>query len=452
MGAAAALAVAGVVIAIAAVVYVADRSELRGQVDDSLSEVAAPLVARAPNPGPGRPDHYGGGGYGSYGAPPSRFGGATGYVQFVQPDGTVQRPESENSPLPVSRHTLVVASGSSSRFFSDTVVDHVHLRVLTVSVTGGALQVARPLTEVDHVLKRLRVVLLVVGLIGIGVAALVGQLVARAALAPVARFTRRTETLTADPDLSHRLDVEGRDELTRLAVSFNATLDALEQSVQAQRHLVADASHELRTPIASLRANVQMLTEEERLPAAERDSLRADIIEELDALTALVADVVDLARGSEPREAADDVALDQIVEHALEVSRRRAPGVRFQSRLAPTLVRGVPDRIARAVANLLDNAVKWSEPEGRVEVGLSEGILSVRDHGAGFDERDLPHVFDRFYRADEARRLPGSGLGLAIVRQTAEAHGGWVRASNAEGGGAKLAVYFGEPVATPVAR
>ena len=448
MGAAAALAVAGVVVAIAAVVYVADRSELRGQVDDSLSEVAAPLVAQPGNPRPGGPDHYGGGGYGSYGAPPAPFGGATGYVQFVRSDGTVVRPESENSPLPVSRHTLAQASASSGRCFSDTRVDHVHLRVLTVSVAGGALQVARPLSEVDHVLKRLRVVLLVVGLIGIAVAALIGQLVARAALAPVARFTRRTEALTADPDLSDRLDVEGRDELTRLARSFNATLDALEQSVEAQRHLVADASHELRTPIASLRANMQMLTEEERLPAAERDSLRADIIEELDALTALVADVVDLARGSEPRAATDDVALDQIVEHALEVSRRRAPGVRFQSRLTPTLVRGVPDRIARAVANLLDNAVKWSEPEGRVEVALSEGVLSVRDHGAGFDERDLPYVFDRFYRADEARRLPGSGLGLAIVRQTAEAHGGWARASNPEGGGAKLEVYFGGPIAT----
>ncbi len=135
MGAAAALAVAGVVVAIAAVVYVADRSELRGQVDDSLSEVAAPLVAQSYTP-PGGPDHYGGGGYGSYGAPPARFGGASGYVQFVHSDGTVERPQSENSPLPVSQHTLVVASGSSKRFFSDTIVDHVHLRVLTVSVSG----------------------------------------------------------------------------------------------------------------------------------------------------------------------------------------------------------------------------------------------------------------------------------------------------------------------------
>ena len=332
-------------------------------------------------------------------------------------------------------------------------MDGVHLRVLTASdADGGAVQVARPLTEVDRVLRRLRIVLLLVGLAGIGAAALIGQLVARAALAPVSRFTRRTEALTADPDLSARLEVKGGDELARLARSFNATLDALERSVESQRHLVADASHELRTPIASLRANIQMLSDAERLPKEERDSLRADIIEELDALTALVADVVDLARGSEPREAADDVALDRIVQQALEVARRRAPGLRFEARLEPTLVRGIPDRIARAVANLLDNAAKWSGNEGLVEVSLKDGVLTVRDHGPGFDEQDLPHVFDRFYRADEARRLPGSGLGLAIVRQTAEAHGGWVRARNAEGGGAQLEVWFGEPLAAAVER
>ncbi|MGZ4201978.1 MAG: sensor histidine kinase, partial [Thermoleophilaceae bacterium] len=279
-----------------------------------------------------------------------------------------------------------------------------------------------------------------------------GQLVARTALAPVSRFTRRTEALTADPDLSARLEVKGDDELARLAQSFNATLDALERSVESQRHLVADASHELRTPIASLRANIQMLSDAERLPREERDSLRADIIGELDALTALVADVVDLARGTEPRQAADDVALDRIAEQALEVARRRAPGLRFEAQLEPTLVRGTPDRIARAVANLLDNAAKWSGEQGLVEVSLRDGVLSVRDHGPGFDEQDLPHVFDRFYRADEARRLPGSGLGLAIVRQTAEAHGGWVRAGNADGGGAQLEVWFGEPLTAAVER
>jgi two-component system, OmpR family, sensor histidine kinase MprB len=452
MGAAAALAVAGVVVAIALVVYFADRSELRGQVDSALREVAAPYVdEQHPGPGGGGQDPYD---HGPYRQPRGQFGGASGYLQIVFPDGTVARPESESSPLPVDSRTLAVARGGGEAFFSEATVDGVHLRVLTAAdADGGAVQVARPLTEVDRVLRRLRIVLLLVGLAGIAVAALIGQLVARAALAPVSRFTRRTEALTADPDLSARLDVQGRDELARLATSFNATLDALERSNESQRHLVADASHELRTPIASLRANIQMLGDAERLPPEEREALRADIIEELDALTALVADVVDLARGAQPREAADDVALDRVVEQALEVARRRAPRLRFEERLEPTLVRGTPDRIARAVANLLDNAAKWSGDGGLVEVSLSgDGVLTVRDHGPGFDEQDLPHVFDRFYRADEARRLPGSGLGLAIVRQTAEAHGGWARAANAEGGGARLEVWFGEPVATPVDR
>ena len=261
----------------------------------------------------------------------------------------------------------------------------------------------------------------------------------------MSRFTRRTEALTADPDPSHRLEVQGRDELARLARSFNATLDALERSVQAQRHLVADASHELRTPIATLRANIQTLEQADRLSPEDREGLRADIIEELDSLTALVADVVELARGAGTPAMADDVALDQIVESALHSARRRAPAVRFTQKLEPTLVTASPEQVERAVTNLLDNAIKWSPPDGEIEVTLREGVLSVRDQGPGFKDRDLPHVFDRFYRADDARRQPGSGLGLAIVRQAVEAHGGHAEAANDPRGGARLEVSFGRP-------
>jgi two-component system sensor histidine kinase MprB len=340
-----------------------------------------------------------------------------------------------------------VASTGKGRYFSEAHVGGVHLRLLTTAdADGGAVQVARPLTEVDHALSRLRFVLAVVGLAGIALAALLGALVARAALAPVARFTRRTEALTADPDPSHRLEAGGRDELARLAQSFNATLDALERSVQAQRSLVADASHELRTPIASLRANIQMLEDADRLPERERDNLREDIIEELDALTALVGDVVELARGGELRAHADDVALDKIVQSAIEQAGRRSRDLRFPADIEPTLICGSPEQIDRAVANLLDNAVKWSPPGGTIEVALRDAVLSIRDSGPGFDPEDLPHVFDRFYRAEKARGLPGSGLGLAIVRQTAEAHGGYARAANDPQGGARLEVFFGGAV------
>ena len=212
---------------------------------------------------------------------------------------------------------------------------------------------------------------------------------------------------------------------------------------------MADASHELRTPIASLRANIQTMQDADRLPEEERERMRADIIGELDELTALVADVVELARGTKRGEANDDVRVDRLVEDLVARARRRAGGdIGFQVEIEPTLVRGDPERIGRAVSNLLGNAVKWSPPGGTVEVGLAGGVLTVRDHGPGFEEEDLPHVFERFYRAAAARGMSGSGLGLAIVHQAAEAHGGFAEASNAPGGGALLRVGFGPLVAT----
>jgi two-component system sensor histidine kinase MprB len=131
------------------------------------------------------------------------------------------------------------------------------------------------------------------------------------------------------------------------------------------------------------------------------------------------------------------------VHDAIERARRRAPGLTFQQVIEPTLVRGEADRISRAVTNLLDNAAKWSPDGGVVDVTLHDGTVTVRDHGPGFKEEDLPFVFDRFHRASEARSKPGSGLGLAIVRQAAEAHDGFAEAANATDGGAVLRVGFG---------
>ena len=179
-----------------------------------------------------------------------------------------------------------------------------------------------------------------------------------------------------------------------------------------------------------MRANIQTLEDAHRLPAAEQQRLRADIVDELDELTALVADVVELARG--PRAPADlaDVRVDQLVADAVARARRRG-GQLYEVELQPVLVRGEADRIARAVSNLLDNARKWSPPQGVVEVRLRDGVLTVRDHGPGFATQELGRVFERFYRAERARKLPGSGLGLAIVRQAAEAHRGYAKATNA---------------------
>ena len=449
IAAAAGLAVALAVIAAAVAVYLGVRGQLRGEVDESLRE-RTEAVARLGGPGAGPPD-------GLDGPPrllrprPEPFGGPEGYAQLVLPDGRAVSSPGVDAQLPVDEDAREIAMDGSGSRLDDMTVDGVHLRVLTQALPrGGALQVARPLDEVDRQLDRVLLVLVFVGAGGIALGAGLGALVARTALAPIDRFTRRTEQLATDPDPSERMEVEGGEELERLARSFNATLDALERSVEAQRQLVADASHELRTPIASLRANIQTLEEADRLPVSEREALRADVVAELDELTALVADVVELARGTGPGELTDDVRLDEIVAAVVDRARTRTGArVDFDVRTEPTLVRGDPGRISRAVSNLVDNAVKWSPAGGAVELWLEGGALTVRDSGPGFDDRDLPRVFERFYRADGARGLPGSGLGLAIVRQAAEAHGGSAEAANAPGGGALLRVSFGPALSGP---
>ncbi len=470
ISAVASIAVALAVLAAAVALYLAVRSDLRGQIDESLKQRAREFTSmssrRLPGPlggglpggapldgddgllGGARPDEL------PRSVKPAPFGGASGYVQFIAPKGSIDVPGGQGAApttVPPSKLDKQIAARGSGTTLTDRTINGTHLRVLTIGLgSNGAVLITRPLSEVDDELSHILLILLIVGVAGIALAALLGALVARTALTPIARFTRRTETLTGSLDLSQRLEVSGRDELARLAESFNATLDALERSVAAQRHLIADASHELRTPIASLRANIQIIQDAERLPPEDRAGLRQDILEELDELTALVSDVVELARGAKGEMTAEDVRLDQIVRDAVERTRRRGE-LRFEVSLEPTLLRGEADRINRAVSNLLDNARKWSPPEGLIEVELKDGVLAVRDHGPGFQEGDLPHVFERFYRADRARKLPGSGLGLAIVRQAAEAHRGYVKAENAPGGGALMTVSFGAPLSVPAA-
>jgi two-component system sensor histidine kinase MprB len=488
MGVAAGAAVAVAVVAVAVTAYAGTRSKLQGQVDSSLHGLVQPILVRAgvskPPAGSGdgppgageRPDASGPGSFdpdrgrngNGDGAPANGcgarlglgssrgggFGGAQGYVQLVRANGTSCVPGGETTKLPIDATVRAVARRGTGSSLTDATVGAHHLRILVHGVGRfGAVEVALPLTQVDDALSSQLLLLIVIAAGGIALAALLGLLVARTALAPIARFTRQTESIAARPDRldSERLDVRGDDELARLAATFNRTLDTLERSVAAQRNLVADASHELRTPIATIRANLQLMRDEERLPAHEREALRRDVIEELDELTALVSDVVELARGSKLGGELGDVRVDTIVSGAVDRTRRRAPELVVDARLEPTLVRGDGDRIARAITNLLDNAVKWSPAGGTIEVALHEGELTVRDHGPGFAEEDLPFVFDRFHRARAARAKPGSGLGLAIVRQAADAHGGSVSAANAPGGGALLRIDFGPATAPPAA-
>jgi two-component system sensor histidine kinase MprB len=423
----AAAAVALAVIGASAVVYTVVRSELRSPIDDFLRS-RAEFIQHSPPEEIGR----------SFFRLRAELGGAAGYVQVVKPDGSPILPFGETVSLPIDDRDVEVARRKEKTFLRDAHVSGTHIRMITFPVQDVAVQVVRPLTEVDHTLSRIKTLLFLIAAGGIALAAALGLGVSRAALTPVRRLTAATENVTETGDLSERIEAGGRDELSRLAASFNTMLGALEESTRAQRQLVADASHELRTPLTSLRTNIEVLASDRRLPAGERERLLKDVVEQLGEMTTLVAELIDLARGEQHSAEAEEVRLDLVAADAVERARRDQPAVSFVTDLEESVVHGVPSTIERAVANLLENAAKWSPPGGSVEVGVRDGQVTVRDHGPGIDEEDLPYVFDRFYRARSARGLPGSGLGLAIVRQVAEAHGGGVVAERAEGGGTRI--------------
>jgi two-component system sensor histidine kinase MprB len=429
-----ALAVAVAVAATSAITYAVVRNELRGQVDDALRERVGVPLRLDTNPVTGEPQ---------LDLPPDRFGGAAGVTQLVTEEGEAILPRGSTVALPVSERARLTAAGGKP-FFADAHVAGTHLRVYTVPVNrpGLALQIARPLEEVDAALDRIRTLLFVFAAIGIALAAGLGLVVSKALLAPVQRLTRTAEEVSETRDLSRRIDASGSDELSRLATTFNTMLGALEESAQAQRRLVSDASHELRTPLTSLRTNIEVLARDQALPAGDRELLLRDVTEQLTQMTALISELVELARGDQAPAEPEDVRLDLVAAEAIERTSRNRPGVSFKPELDESLIRGVPSTIERAISNLLDNAAKWSPPGGEVEVTVRDGDVVVRDHGPGIDPDDLPFVFDRFYRAPAARGLPGSGLGLAIVRQVAESHGGTVTAEAAEGGGTRLRLRF----------
>jgi two-component system sensor histidine kinase MprB len=436
-----AAAVAVAVAAASAITYVVVRGELRSEIDEALETRAATTRLRiVEDPRTGRR---------FLDVPPPLLGGAAGYLQIVTQDGKTIRPIGESVALPVSDRDRSAAGGAIREpFFSDATVAGTHVRVLTLPLDDGyALQISRPLDEVDNALARIRNWLLAVALVGMAIAAALGTVVARAALAPVRRLTKTAEDVTETRDLSRRIDERGHDELARLASSFNTMLAALEASARSQRQLVSDASHELRTPLTSIRTNIEVLVRADDLPPDERESLLTDVTRQLEEMSGLVAELVELARGDTEPSEPEDVRLDLLVEEMLERTRRNHPDVSFAAELDETLVHGVPATLERAVSNLLDNAGKWSPAGGTVEVALHGGELTVRDRGPGIAEDDLPHVFDRFYRAPSARGLPGSGLGLSIVRQVAESHGGSVSAEAADGGGTRLRLTL--PVAAP---
>jgi two-component system, OmpR family, sensor histidine kinase MprB len=378
-----------------------------------------------------------------FGKLPPRPDQVTGYQQVVGANGAILVRSARQLSLPVDAGTRRLAKDGGKPLLRDARVQGIHLRVLAASFGHGrAIQLAQPLTEVDSLLSRLRLILALLGIGGIALAALLGRLVAGAAVLPLKRLTRATEHVTETRDLSGRIDSVGEDEIGRLAASFNAMLDALERSmsaldasVHAQRQLVADASHELRTPVTSLRTNIEILQQAENMDEHDRRRLLSDVVEQIEELTLLMNDLIDLARGEEPRASTEEVRVDLVVGEVVARARRHALSTPFLLELEPTIVTGVPARLERAVSNLIDNAVKYSPAGEPVEISLGATELTVRDHGAGISAQDLPHVFDRFYRGAEARGRPGSGLGLAIVLQVVDQLGGSVTAEPAPGRG-----------------
>ncbi len=430
----AAAAVGLAVVAASAVVFVVVRGQLLGEVDRALTNRAQELATSPPGL---HTDENG-----DLDVPPPRFG-TPDFIQAVPARGPVLLTRYENRALPVTDDARRAARGGGGRsYFSEAHVSSIDLRVLTVPGSPYALQIARPLTEVNNTLHRITLFLILIAAGGIAIAAALGLAVSRAALRPVRRLTETTERVTETGDLSERIEATSEDELGRLATSFNTMLGALEESSRAQRQLVADASHELRTPLTSLRTNIEVLARGNKLAKEDRERLLEDVVEQIGEMTSLIGELIELARGEREAEPPEDVRLDLIAAGAVERARRNRPNVAFTTDFEESLVHGAPTTIERAVANLLDNAAKWSPPGGEVEVGVRSGEVSVRDHGPGIAEEDLPYVFDRFYRARSARGLPGSGLGLAIVKQVADAHGGQVVAERAEGGGTRMRLRF----------
>ena len=449
---ASALAVAIAVAIASAATYLLVRNEIAHHTDSSLRQLAGDYqtVART------RPRH----GVALRGGRPPLFarrfpyhpGDVNDIFELVSASGAVHPFFGQHLTLSKSQRAAVqqVARSGSGTVFFDASSRATQYRVIAVAAQPGyAVLVTHGLTEANATLSELRLILVLITVGGAALASLLGWFVARTTLAPVRRLTAAVQRVAATQDLGERIDERRRDELGSLARSFNLMLGEIEQtmqklddSVRLQRRLVADASHELRTPVTSLRTNIEVLERADELPVGERARLMADVVEQLEELSGLINDLIELAREEEHVDALEDVRLDVLVSEAIERARLHAPAARFVAQLEPTLVSGVPGRLDRAVNNLLDNAVKFAGTDEAIEVTLRGGELIVRDHGPGIPADDLPHIFDRFYRGASSRALPGSGLGLAIVRQVAELHGGTVSAEPAPGGGTLVRLWL----------
>ena len=374
-------------------------------------------------------------------------GAADMHLYYVTSDGGVNAVDGNprTGTLPFGRPEIAVATGSSTQSVRTVRLGHNDYRVVTVPISnspGNALVLAQNMAPQQSALRRMGAVMLLFGIAGVIGAAAAGWAIARNGLRPVRRLTYNVERIARTEDLTP-LPVEGDDEIARLASAFNTMLSALSASRDRQRRLVVDAGHELRTPLTSLRTNLELLLQADDaggLEPASRAELLDDVSAQIEEMSNLVGDLVELARDEPVRSAVEQVDLAEIVDRAIARARRRGAGLTFAVDLEPWWVTGESASLERAVTNLLDNAVKWSPPQGTVTVRLVHGTLTVDDQGPGIPPADREQVFERFYRADESRSMPGSGLGLSIVRQVVERHAGSVRVEATDAGGTRMVV------------
>jgi len=457
------LAIAFAVIAAAAtcasavVAYGATSNRLTTQIDHSLLTAAQQLtvptpangaLASAPDQPPAGPAGTGGpylgeGAHAPGGAAGPPPGGPAGLldlvaVQSLSRTGAVDRQVSDIA-LPVAGEDRAIAQHGGTPWLRTENVDGAPYRIVTAALPrGGAVQVAQSLGQTQSVLRSLRWVFALLAVAITLLAALLGWLVARRITGPLEQLTETAESVAGGGALDRTVPVGSTDEVGRLGRAFSTMLAALSNSRRQQRQLVEDAGHELRTPITSLRSNIDLLARHhDELSPEAMTRLLGDLDSELRELTELVDEVVELATDRRDDEPSAEVRMDELVSQVVGRVRARSARV-IELDTEPWCVVGRRRGLERAVTNLLDNAVKFGGPGTPIEVDARCGSVIVRDHGAGIPASDLPHVFDRFYRAASARSEPGSGLGLSIVREVAEAHGGTAVAADAAGGGAAV--------------
>jgi len=392
------------------------------------------------------------------------------YSQAITADGTSCVIQGSQGLVKVASEDMKVINDKSNgegTYRNGVTTDGTEVRVLTIHLTignaltgessGAAFLVAVPLNNTKSTLNELALILLLVSGLGVLGAGAAGLFVARAGLRPVDRLTEAVEHVARTEDLNIRIpvDEDAEDEVARLSRSFNSMTASLADSRELQQQLIADAGHELRTPLTSLRTNIELLTRSEEtgrpIPEADRKALLASVKAQMTELASLIGDLQELSRSEGQRgERVQVVSLEDTVEHALRRARLRGPELTITATLEPWYTRVEPAALERAVVNILDNAVKFSPAAGTIEVTLANGTLTVRDHGPGIPEDELPHVFDRFWRSPSARALPGSGLGLSIVARTVRQAGGEVTLTRADGRGTIARITLpGAPVPPP---